>query len=134
MSKTDDPFSQIKKLNVRGLPAVRGGAVKVHSGRGIRVNYGWYWTDEFKDPEVTGSSVRVRYDYWDPGRVYAKIKRQWDCCYAKDPERFNKRSVDEVRREARQARIKPEVAVRLTQFLEAIEAEERYFVKGTKNE
>ena len=47
------------------LPTTQKGTAKLRPGRGIKVNYLYYWSDAFLDPDIEGTQVPVRYDPFD---------------------------------------------------------------------
>ncbi len=61
-------------------PTTRSGEAKVRAGSGIKINYLYYWSDAFRDPEVEATKVPVRYDPFDIGVAYAYVKGRWVKC------------------------------------------------------
>jgi transposase InsO family protein len=59
------------------LPTTQKRTAKLRPGRGIKVNYLYYWSDALLNPDVEGTQVPVRYDPFDAGLVYAFIRRRW---------------------------------------------------------
>jgi len=62
------------------LPSTKRGTAKIVTGKGVKVNYTFYWNDIFRSPEIEGSQVHVRYDPYDLGMVYAFVKGNWIKC------------------------------------------------------
>lgn len=54
--------------------------VTVRHNRGIRINYFWYWHDDFIAAQWRGTKVTVRYDPQDAGVVEALLGTQWVRC------------------------------------------------------
>ncbi len=75
------PHQYIKydeQFKILTLPTNSKGTAKVIPGKGIRINYQDYWTDEFYSVEE--QSVPVRYDPLDYGVAYAYINNHWVKC------------------------------------------------------
>jgi transposase InsO family protein len=62
------------------LATTRKGTAKVEPGRGVRVNYLYYWAEAFRDPRVEQIQVPVRYDPFDLGTAYAYVQGRWVQC------------------------------------------------------
>jgi putative transposase len=60
-------------------PSTRKGDALVQPGKGIKVNYLYYWSDSFRSPEVERTRVPVRYDPFDVGVAYAYINEGLGC-------------------------------------------------------
>jgi len=78
------------------LPTTQKGTAKLRPGRGIKVNYFYYWSDAFLDPDVEGTQVPVRYDPFDAGLAYAFIRKRWVRCISEHHARFAGRSEREI--------------------------------------
>jgi putative transposase len=61
-------------------PSTRSGLALVHPGRGIKLNYLYYWSDAFRNPMVERTKVPVRYDPFDIGIAYAFVQGRWVKC------------------------------------------------------
>ena len=44
------------------LPTTTKGTAQVSPGRGVKINYIYYWSDAFRNPEIERQQVAVRYD------------------------------------------------------------------------
>lgn len=44
------------------LPTTPKGTAKVEPGRGVKINYVYYWSDEFRPASLEHTQVPVRYD------------------------------------------------------------------------
>jgi transposase InsO family protein len=75
------PHQYIKydeQFKILTLPANEKGTAKVIPGKGVKINYQNYWTDEFYS--VENQSVSVRYDPLDYGVAYAYVNNHWVKC------------------------------------------------------
>jgi putative transposase len=114
------------------LPTTQKGTAKLRPGRGIKVNYLYYWSDAFLDPDVEGTQVPVRYDPFDAGLAYAFIRKRWVRCISEHHARFAGRSEREIqlasaelrRRQQRHNQQFRVTARQLADFLASVEAEE----------
>ena len=114
-------------------PTTRTGQAKVDPSRGITVNWLHYWNPAFRNPDVAGLFVPVRYEPYDMGVVYAFVRDQWLECIADDYAQVHGRSerewhliLEEWRAHQRQHG-KKRMSINgplLAQFLEEIAAEE----------
>jgi putative transposase len=59
------------------LPTTAKGTAKVFAGKGVKINYIYYWSDALSNPEVEGEQVAVRYDPYSMGIAYAYVKNRW---------------------------------------------------------
>lgn len=64
------------------LPTTAKGTAKVTPSRGAKINHVHYWCDAFRDPEIQGKAVPVRYDPFDAGVAYAFVRKQWLPCHS----------------------------------------------------
>jgi transposase InsO family protein len=78
------------------LPTTQKGTAKLRPGRGIKVNYLYYWSEAFLDPNVEGTQVPVRYDPFDAGVAYAFIRKRWVRCISEHHAQFAGRSEREI--------------------------------------
>jgi transposase InsO family protein len=114
------------------LPTTQKGRAKLRPGRGIKVNYLYYWSDAFLDPDVEGTQVPVRYDPFDAGLAYAFIRKRWVRCISEHHARFAGRSEREIqlasaelhRRHQRHNQQFRVTARQLADFLASVEGEE----------
>ena len=61
-------------------PTTAKGKARVQPGKGIKVNYIYYWSDSFRNPTLEKTDVPVRYDPFDMGIAYAYIEGRWVRC------------------------------------------------------
>jgi len=59
------------------LPATRNKTLKVHVGRGVKLNYIYYNAPALKQPGIENTQVPVRYDPYNMGIAYAYVKNKW---------------------------------------------------------
>ncbi len=90
------------------LPSTPRGEAKVQPGNGVKINYNYYWTDEFRNPAVENTWVPVRYDPFDAGVAWVYVgkydpldakahdDRRWLRCTAWHWEAFRGRSEKEL--------------------------------------
>ena len=78
------------------LPAAPRKIALVRGMRGIQVNRIAYWTDDFRDPDVDGQRVSVRYDPFDASVVFAYVKQHWARCISEHYAQFQGRSSQEI--------------------------------------
>jgi putative transposase len=64
------------------LATTRKGVAKVEPGRGVRVNYLYYWSEAFRDPRIEQTQVSVRYDPFDIGTAFAYVQGRWVQCHS----------------------------------------------------
>lgn len=77
-------------------PSTRSGLALVHPGRGIKLNYLYYWSDAFRNPMVERTKVPVRYDPFDMGSSYAFVQGRWVKCISQYYSIFSGRSEKEL--------------------------------------
>jgi transposase InsO family protein len=64
------------------MPSTAKGTATVSPGRGVKIHYIYYWSDAFRDPELEGREVPVRYDPFDASTAYAFCRNQWVECHS----------------------------------------------------
>lgn len=62
------------------LPTTRKGTAKVEPGRGVKINYLYYYSQAFSSSVVGGKQVPVRYDPFNIGLAYAYVQGRWVQC------------------------------------------------------
>lgn len=78
------------------LPTTRKGTAKIHPGRGFKLHSIYYWSDEFRIPEMEGKTVEIRYDPWNIGIAYAFVKGAWVECISQYYSVFHERTEKEL--------------------------------------
>jgi putative transposase len=79
------------------LPTTPKGRAKVVPGRGVKINYIFYWAEAFRNPEIEKTETPVRYDPFNAGRAYAYAGRQWVRCISEYHHIFCDRSERELK-------------------------------------
>jgi len=121
-----------REFVVLTLPAPRKGTVRVQAGRGAKVNYLYYWSEAFRNPEVEGQLVAVRYEPFDAGTAYAFVCGQWVECHSELYTTFRGRSEKEIMLASRELMKRHQNHAqqlningrRLAEFIQSVEAEE----------
>lgn len=62
------------------LATTRKQVALVEPGRGVKINYLYYWSDAFRPQQVERTHVPVRYDPFDIGAAYAYVESRWVQC------------------------------------------------------
>jgi len=114
------------------LPTTDKGEAKVQPRDGVKIAGIYYWSDDFRHPEVEGKSVPVCYDPYDAGVAYAFVRGHWAQCISQYYSSFRGRSeremqiaTEELRRQARQTPHQRQLtATARANFLATLEAEE----------
>jgi putative transposase len=78
------------------MPTTLKGTAMVHPGRGVKINYIYYWCDAMEDPKILRKRVSVRFDPFDLGTAYAYIGGQWTQCHSDHYQVFQGRSQKEL--------------------------------------
>lgn len=86
-------------------PSTPKGKAKVQPGHGIKVNYIYYWSDAFRNPNVEKTEVPVRYDPFDMGVAYAYVEKRWVRCISQYYSTFVGRTEKEVLLAAQEIRL-----------------------------
>jgi putative transposase len=115
------------------LPTTAKGTAKIVAGRGVKIHHVYYWSGEFRDPELECRQVPVRYDPYDIGTAYAFSRNRWVRCHSEFYVALRGRSEKEVslatkelrRRHQQHAcqRLRLNAKV-LATFLESVESQE----------
>jgi len=124
------PYNQ--DFRILTLPGTNNGSAKVQPGKGVKYEHKYYWSNAFRDPEIAGTWVDLRYEPFNAGVVYAYVRGQWVECISEYYALFRGRSEKEIQKaseELRQrfknhARNYKIRAKQLGQFLTSIEAQE----------
>lgn len=114
------------------LPTTPRGTARLQRQLGIKIHYVYYWAEVFRDPEVEGTALPVRFDPFDAGIAYAFVKGRWVRCISEYYAQFVGRSEREVqlatvelrRRQQCHAQRLAITARKLANFLVSVEAEE----------
>ena len=113
-------------------PTTKKGTAKVTAGRGVKIHYLLYWCEAFRNPQIEGTQVAVRYDPYDAGKAWASVNHHWFECHSEYYAVFQGRSEKELllatqelraRRSRHSMRFRVNVK-QLATFLQSVEAEE----------
>lgn len=83
-------------LVLQCLPSSRSGQAMVRHGRGVKIRGILYWHAAFRDAEVIGRQVPVRYDPFDISRAHAYVKGEWLLCRSEYASIFERRTEAEI--------------------------------------
>jgi len=119
------------------MPTTPKGTARLVPSRGVKIRYLYYWCDRFRDPNVEGQPVEVRYDPFDAGTAYAFVQNQWEECHSEHFAAFRGRSEKEILLASQELRRMRErhsqnrwlSARQLAVFLESVEAQEALLVQ-----
>ncbi len=119
------------------LPTTRKGTAKVEPGRGVRINYLYYWSDAFRSAAVEQTQVSVRYDPFDSGVAYAFVEGRWVKCLSEYYLQFRGHSERELQLASAELRKRYHnhggesaiTAKRLAEFLAAVEVHEQVLMQ-----
>jgi putative transposase len=78
------------------LPSTSKGTAMVSPGRGVKINYIFYWCDAMDDPKTQRQRVPIRFDPFDLGTAYTFIGGQWLQCHSEHYRTFQGRSQKEL--------------------------------------
>jgi putative transposase len=114
------------------MPTTIRGTAKVVRGRGVQIHHVYYWCEAFRDPEVQGQQVAVRFDPYDAGAAYAFVHRQWIQCHSEYYSILKGRSEREIMLATQELHQRCHnhsaafgvTARQLAEFLQSVEAEE----------
>lgn len=123
------------------LPTTQRGTAKVQPGHGVKINYIYYWSNLFRDPEIENTLVPVRYDPFNIGIAYAYVKDQWVECTSQyyidfqgHTEKELKLASSEIRkRDHNHSKNNKVSAKKLANFLASAEAQEALFQQRTRD-
>lgn len=85
-----------EEFRMRILPFPPKGTGKIDPNKGIQFQYIRYWHDCFRDPDVAGQSVSVKYDPEDASLIYAFVRGRWVQCLSENSWIFRGKSRKEI--------------------------------------
>src|SRR6266702_2372393 len=114
------------------LPTTPKGSAQVEPGRGVKINYVYYWSDEFRPATIEHTQIPVRYDPFDIGTAFAFVKSRWVKCISEYYLQFKGHSERDLllattelrKRRQEHAKHASITAKRLAEFLASVEAHE----------
>lgn len=123
------------------LPSTAKGTAKVQAGRGIKINYQYYWTAEFSNIGYRNQEVKVRYDPDDLSAAYAWLGDHWATCRSEFASAFLGRSEKEIATASKEIRARDQRAgIRrkfnaeiIADFLRATDGQEKVMATAKKH-
>ena len=123
------------------LPTTSKGKAKVQPGNGVKINYIYYWSNQFRDPEIEKTLVPIRYDPFNVGIAYAYVKGQWVECISQYYADFQGHTEKELKLASSEIRKRNQnhtknnkiSAKKLANFLASAEAQEALFKQRTND-
>jgi transposase InsO family protein len=123
------------------LPTTPKGTAKLIAVRGIKIHHIFYWSDAFRDRQLEGTQLPVRYDPFDIGIAYAFVGKRWVRCYSEYYSVFHGHSEKELMIATKELRaLKAShsqqfsvTAKKLADFLESVEAEEAMLMQRLRD-
>ncbi len=121
-----------QEFQIFSLPTTAKGQAMIQPNLGVKINYIYYWAEDFRDPQLEQTLVPVRYDPFNLGLAYAYVKGRWVQVVSEHYAALRGRSerelmlaVAELRQRQRQhSRHFALTARQLATFLGSVEAEE----------
>ena len=131
-----------KNFKILTLPTTNKGKAKVHIGKGIKINYKYYWHHIFRDPEIENTLVNIRYDPFNVAVAYAYVKNQWVECISEYYSLFKGHSEKEIQIATAQLKKQQQNygksykirAAKLGEFLNSTQLEENILTQRLKDE
>ena len=122
-------------------PSTLKGEATVQPGKGIKVNYLYYWSDALRNPEIERIKVPVRYDPFDVGVAYAYVQGRWLKCISQYYSIFEGRSEkelllasQEIKQQGKLTRSSPSVsAKRLAEFIANVQEHETLLLQRLRD-
>jgi putative transposase len=122
-------------------PSTLKGVATVQPGKGIKVNYLYYWSDTFRNPELERKKVPVRYDPFDVGVAYAYVQGRWVRCISQYYSIFEGHSEkelllasQEIKQQGKLTRTSPSVsALRLAEFIANVQEHETLLLQRLRD-
>jgi putative transposase len=123
------------------LPTTAKGTAQLLAGRGVKINYIYYWCDQFLDPEIERQQIPVRFDPFDAGKAYAVVRTQWVQCCSEHFTQFEGHTQKELmlasaelhRRRQCHSQQSCVTARKLAEFLQTVEAEEALLLQRLRD-
>jgi transposase InsO family protein len=119
------------------LPTTPKGTAQVEPGRGVKINYVYYWSDEFRPAKIEHTQLPVRYDPFDIGKAYAFVQGRWVQCISEYYLAFKGHSERELllatvemrKRSQNHTKERSITAKRLAEFLASVQEHEGLFLQ-----
>ncbi|WP_283153618.1 TnsA endonuclease N-terminal domain-containing protein [Guptibacillus hwajinpoensis] len=131
-----------KVFEILTLPSTPSGIATIQQN-GIKINYVYYWNEDFKSLHSLKKKIKVRYDPYNIGVAYAYLNNRWLQCYSEHYPIF--KNVTQKQLKFITAEIKKSyqnhaknytiTARKIAGFIKSIEESEQYLiVKSRENE
>jgi len=78
------------------MPTTIRGIAKINAQSGVKINYIHYWSNTFRDPDLSQVKVPIRYEPLNAGIAYAYVKKQWVKCTSEYYNAFAGKSQREI--------------------------------------
>jgi putative transposase len=122
-------------------PSTRKGTALIQPGRGIKLNYLYYWSEAFRNGEVERTKVPVRYDPFDIGVAYAYCQGRWVKCisqyysiFSGHSEKELRLATQEIKRLAKLSRTSTSIsAKRLADFISHVQEHEALLLQRLRD-
>jgi transposase InsO family protein len=130
-----------EEFKMFSLPTTPKGTAKLDAQRGVKINYRYYWSESFRDPELNGKQIHVRYDPFDIGIAYALVRHQWVQCISQHYMALHGRSEKELQIATQEIRKRQQLhsqqfsisAHKLADFLASADAEEALLLQRLRD-
>ena len=122
-------------------PSTRKGTALIQPGRGIKLNYLYYWSEAFRNGEVERTKIPVRYDPFDIGVAYAYCQGRWVKCisqyysiFSGHSEKELRLATQEIKRLAKLSRTSTSIsAKRLADFISHVQEHEALLLQRLRD-
>ena len=124
------------------LPTTVKGKAKINPQLGVKINYIYYWSKTFGDPDLSQAKVPVRYEPLNAGIAFAFVKHRWVKCVSEYYKVYAGKSQRETQlatailRKQNQLHTKKFIVTsrKLADFLSSTEAEEKLLIQRLQDE
>ena len=130
-----------KEFCMLTLPTTSKGKAQIKPGKGVKINYIYYWSNFFRDPELENTSVSIKYDPFNIGIAYAFVKGQWVECVSQYHADFRQHSERELKLASTELRKRKQnysknnkvSAKKLANFITSVEGQEFLLEQRSKD-
>lgn len=122
-------------------PTTSKSTAKIQAGRGFKLHYLYYWSEAFRNPEIEGTSVPIRYDPFDVSVAYAYVQGRWVKCISQYYSTFSGRTEKELLLAAQEMKQQAKLtnktivisALRLADFLHNVQQHEALLLQRLRD-
>lgn len=122
-----------KLFEILTLPSTKNGEATIQQS-GIKINYIYYWNNEFKSIHHLKKKVKVRFDPFNIGIAYAYVNKRWIKCISQYYSVFNKLTqkelqfiTNEIKKSKQNHAKKYSIsAQKIAEFIQKLENNEQY--------